>query len=214
MGNAATAAAAASIIRRPPLACTLTIQTPSSAAARTAPATVLGISWNFRSRNTSKPSRCNSSTTAGPARVNNSLPTFTRHSAGDSCRARSARQAPKDNPARRLQVSSCCVGGAAKFGEVLLGSIQLLSTSTERRSGTHQNHGRDDHAKRPAKSECDQNPQREAMWTKRIDKQVERHQHLVLQCKQHTHHQHDDDDDGSEEITKLLHRKAQFSETR
>ena len=49
-GQFATASAAASIMRRPPDACISTIQTPISAAALQALATVLGMSWYFRSR--------------------------------------------------------------------------------------------------------------------------------------------------------------------
>ena len=51
----AAASRAACIIFRPPEACTLTIHTPSDVAAATAPATVFGMSWNFRSRNTRSP---------------------------------------------------------------------------------------------------------------------------------------------------------------
>ena len=40
---------------RPPEAWTLTIHTPSDVAAATALATVFGMSWNFRSRNTRSP---------------------------------------------------------------------------------------------------------------------------------------------------------------
>src|SRR5208337_1810168 len=48
------ACAAARNIALPPRACTLTSCTPGIAAeASTAPATVLGMSWNFRSRKTS-----------------------------------------------------------------------------------------------------------------------------------------------------------------
>jgi hypothetical protein len=42
-------------MRSPPAACTLTIHTPCAAAARKAPATVLGMSYHFRSRNTRPP---------------------------------------------------------------------------------------------------------------------------------------------------------------
>ena len=53
--SSSAAARAARIIARPPDAWTLTIQTPSRVAAATAPATVFGMSWNFRSRNTRSP---------------------------------------------------------------------------------------------------------------------------------------------------------------
>ena len=83
----AIASAAAAIIRSPPEAWTFTIHTPSSAAAATAPAQVLGISWNFKSKKTSKFSLCSCSIIAGPDAVKSSFPTFTRHLAGSSCLA-------------------------------------------------------------------------------------------------------------------------------
>ena len=49
------AATAALSISGPPSACTVIIATPRSVAARTAFATVFGMSWNFRSRKTSPP---------------------------------------------------------------------------------------------------------------------------------------------------------------
>ena len=52
-----TASRAAAIIARPPSACTFSIHTPSRVAAVQACATVFGMSWNLRSRNTPKP-RC------------------------------------------------------------------------------------------------------------------------------------------------------------
>lgn len=76
--------AAASIILRPPRQWTFAIQTSSPAAERIAPATVLGMSWNLRSRKMSKPRFRKSSTTAGPAAVNNSIPTLSRQRLGSS----------------------------------------------------------------------------------------------------------------------------------
>src|SRR5207249_75442 len=49
------ASAAARIIATPPLAWTSSMRTPRRVASRTAPATVFGMSWNLRSRNTRKP---------------------------------------------------------------------------------------------------------------------------------------------------------------
>src|SRR4051812_21708402 len=72
----------------PPLACTSIIQTPSRVAAAQACATVLGMSWNLRSRNTRKPRRTSSRTSPASATVKSSLPTFTAHSAGSSRAAR------------------------------------------------------------------------------------------------------------------------------
>src|SRR5438132_3069433 len=83
------ASRAARSIASPPVACTLSIQTPRRAAERQAPATVLGMSWNLRSRKISKPRSCSRSTTTGPAATKSSLPTFTRQRRG-SRRAASA----------------------------------------------------------------------------------------------------------------------------
>src|SRR6266699_797645 len=64
------ACTAASSMAWPPSACTLTSCTPLMAAAEsTAPATVLGMSWNFRSRKIPAPSAATSLTAAGPAAV-------------------------------------------------------------------------------------------------------------------------------------------------
>ena len=68
------ASAAAVIMALPPEACTFTIQAPVATADLTAPATVFGMSWNFRSRNTRSPRLVSSCTMAGPAAVNNCLP--------------------------------------------------------------------------------------------------------------------------------------------
>src|SRR5262245_41991119 len=70
----AAASAAAFIMARPPEACTLNMNTPSRVASRAAPATVLGMSWNFRSRKTSAPRFRTTSTAAGPAAVKSCEP--------------------------------------------------------------------------------------------------------------------------------------------
>src|SRR6185295_17652473 len=72
--SASAASRAAFIIAWPPDACTFTIHTPSRVAAATAPATVLGMSWNFRSRNTRSPRATRLSTMDGPWLVNRRLP--------------------------------------------------------------------------------------------------------------------------------------------
>src|SRR3569832_1045811 len=79
-----SAACAARNIALPPEAGTFTIHAPRSAAAFTACATVWGMSWNYRSRNTSKPRPTNCRSHCGPPRVNNSLPTLTRQCRGSS----------------------------------------------------------------------------------------------------------------------------------
>src|SRR5712691_2275079 len=68
------ASAAARIIFTPPPVWTLSMKTPRRVASRTAPATVLGMSWYFRSRNTRKPRLRAASTAAGPAAVKSWLP--------------------------------------------------------------------------------------------------------------------------------------------
>src|SRR6266446_9664717 len=69
------ACTAASSMALPPSACTLTSCTPAIAADEsTAPATVLGMSWNFRSRKMPVPSAATSLTAAGPAAVKSWLP--------------------------------------------------------------------------------------------------------------------------------------------
>src|SRR5437879_1645822 len=68
------ASAAARIIATPPLAWTSSMRTPRRVASRTAPATVFGMSWNLRSRNTRKPRLRAVSTAVGPAAVKSSEP--------------------------------------------------------------------------------------------------------------------------------------------
>ena len=68
--------AAAVSIARPPEAWTVANFTPRAAAERTAPATVLGMSWNFRSRKTSNPASRTRRTSSGPPRGNSSIPTL------------------------------------------------------------------------------------------------------------------------------------------
>ena len=75
---------AAVIIFSPPRACTFNIQTPRSAAAAQAFATVFGMSWYFRSRKTSKFLSTSCLTSDGPQRVKSSLPTLRRHREGSS----------------------------------------------------------------------------------------------------------------------------------
>ena len=90
-------------MRRPPEQCTLTIHTPISAAALTAMAVVLGMSWNFRSRNTSKPRSRRVETISAAQLVNSSLPTLTRHSFGSSWSAR-ARAASREGKSRATMI--------------------------------------------------------------------------------------------------------------
>jgi len=66
----ASASRAARIMDSPPKVWMFTIRTfGRSAAAETAPATVLGISWNLRSRNVSKPKPASRWTARGPSAV-------------------------------------------------------------------------------------------------------------------------------------------------
>src|SRR5215467_56325 len=70
--------AAACIMARPPEAWTLNMKTPSRTASRAAPPTVLGMSWNFRSRNTSPPRLRTASTAEGPRAVKSCEPILKR----------------------------------------------------------------------------------------------------------------------------------------
>src|SRR5258708_10803811 len=90
---------AARSIASPPLACTLSIHTPRRAAARQAPATVFGMSWNFKSRKTSKPRSWRRAMTAGPSATKSSLPTLTRQSLGSrrAANASAGSAAPKSS---------------------------------------------------------------------------------------------------------------------
>ena len=61
--------------RAPPVAWTLTIHTPRAAADATPPATVFGMSWNLRSRNTRSPRSTNAPDDRRvPPRVNSWMP--------------------------------------------------------------------------------------------------------------------------------------------
>src|SRR6185295_1100036 len=69
-----------------------TIQTPSRVAAATAPATVFGMSWNFRSRKTRSPRLTRLSTMDGPWLVKRRLPilkppTAPRNRSASACAA-------------------------------------------------------------------------------------------------------------------------------
>ena len=83
------ACAAARNIALPPSACTLTSCTPGIAAeASTAPATVFGMSWNFRSRKMSAPSCATWRTASGPADVNSWLPILNMPTRSATCLAK------------------------------------------------------------------------------------------------------------------------------
>src|SRR5271165_1406625 len=85
---ALTACAAAWSIAVPPSAWTFTSCTPGSpAAASTAPATVFGMSWNFRSRKIPQPSFDTSRTASGPAAVNSCMPTLNMPTRSATCLA-------------------------------------------------------------------------------------------------------------------------------
>src|SRR5262245_54323309 len=70
--------AAARIMARPPEAWTLNMKVPSRTASRAAPSTVLGMSWNLRSRNTSPPRLRTASTADGPKAVKSCEPILKR----------------------------------------------------------------------------------------------------------------------------------------
>src|SRR5207245_2060165 len=108
--SAAAAAAAARIIVPPPLAWTVSMRTPSRVAARTAPATVFGMSWNFRSRKTRKPRLRACSTAPGPAAGKSWAPILqapTRPASRSSRRSASA--SPSTSRATRSRSSAVTV---------------------------------------------------------------------------------------------------------
>src|SRR5215467_7399213 len=82
------ACTAALIIVVPPSACMFTNCTPGKPAeASTAPATVLGMSWNFRSRKTPVPSCATCLTASGPALVNSCSPILNMPTRSATCLA-------------------------------------------------------------------------------------------------------------------------------
>ena len=97
---APAASRAARIIAAPPSVCSVSRRTFGRlAAAATAPATVLGISWNFRSRKIPKPRPASFSTARGPSAVKSWLPTLKRPAAPRSRRAR-AQAGPRRSTSR------------------------------------------------------------------------------------------------------------------
>src|SRR5262249_38904925 len=76
------------IICRLPDACTSKKRTPSRAASTPALATVVGMSWNLRSRKTSRAWRWTMRTTSGPACRKSCLPTLKVPTSGASSRTR------------------------------------------------------------------------------------------------------------------------------
>ncbi len=116
-----TASRAARIMATPPSVWRLIIRTfGSSAAAATAPATVLGMSWNLRSRNISKPRPASFSTARGPSAVKSWSPTLNRPAAprrrrarAQACPRRSTSSATisRDVPSRGVRAPRAIPGG-------------------------------------------------------------------------------------------------------
>ena len=105
------ASRAAFIMARPPEACKVRSCTRGScAAAATAPATVFGMSWNFRSRKTRAPRAASIWTACGPSAVKSALPTLNKSATPPSCLA-SLRAGP-----RRLTSSATISRGAPWTG--------------------------------------------------------------------------------------------------
>src|SRR5437899_4606086 len=108
------ACTAASSMALPPSACTFTSCTPLSAAEEsTAPATVFGMSWNFRSRKTPGPSAAISLTAAGPAAVKSWLPILNMPTRSATCFANFNAVEENQNQARQ---SGCCGDGRRRSG--------------------------------------------------------------------------------------------------
>src|SRR5580704_10247632 len=104
---------AASSMAWPPSAWTLTSWTPGIAAAeRTAPATVLGMSWNFRSRKMPGPSAAISLTAAGPQAVNSWFPILNIPTRSEICFANFAAE---DNESKSSATIKLLRGWASKL---------------------------------------------------------------------------------------------------
>ena len=100
------------------------MNTPRRAASRAAPATVFGMSWNLRSRNTSAPRFWIASTTAGPPAVKSWEPILkrrTRPSSRSARRSAWARESTSSATMRRSRGS----GGAMELLQRLDGDLAL-----------------------------------------------------------------------------------------
>src|SRR5690606_2409112 len=105
------AATAASSIAVPPAACTVAISTPRSAAARTAPATVFGMSCHLRSRKTGCPACTRLRTNDAPLAVNSTEPTFTAQPSGSvSSNSTAAGASGRSSATIRSAIDSLQVG--------------------------------------------------------------------------------------------------------
>src|SRR5580700_1233986 len=124
---ALAACAAARIMAVPPRACTLTSCTPGIAAeASTAPATVFGMSWNFRSRKIPVPSCATWRTASGPAVVKSWLPILNMPTRSATCLANFSaelRESKSRATTRLLRgwASKLKVSGRARNGLVRIG---------------------------------------------------------------------------------------------
>ncbi len=76
-GSCVWACAAARIMAAPPELWMVSSTGDSAATDRTAPATVFGMSWSFRSRKTGNPRSSTRRTPSGPRATKNSRPNFT-----------------------------------------------------------------------------------------------------------------------------------------
>ena len=97
------------------------MRTPSPAAERTAPATVFGMSLNFRSRKMEWPRATSGSSTAGPAATNSSSPTLNHWQLGsnwftrsDGCFCAGHIESHNQPSPRLLHGSNCTGAGAGK----------------------------------------------------------------------------------------------------
>src|SRR5919106_1135841 len=107
------ASVAARIIATPPAAWTFSMNTPRRVASRTAPATVFGMSWYFRSRKTRQPRLCACSTAAGPAAVKSWLPIFTPGAAPTSRLVASASRSRRASASASVSTSRATNSRAA-----------------------------------------------------------------------------------------------------
>src|SRR5437867_10860879 len=113
------ASAPARAIARPPLAWMSSMKTPRRVASRTAAATVVGMSWNLRSRKTRKPRLRAASIAAGPTAVKSCEPIL--HPVRIPSRRPSSASASS-----RLGTSSATSNRPAALAEVSVVLLQAL----------------------------------------------------------------------------------------
>ena len=123
--HSSLALAAARIISSPPSACTSSKRTPGNEIALvTAPLTVFGMSWNFKSRKMSEPKSRSFSTAEGPAAVNkcifilNMPTTEAKDWESSKARSRDAKSRARINFCRARSIKDVSAPPGARFAPV------------------------------------------------------------------------------------------------